>query len=93
MVIASWLAAAGNEERVRASLEKLIEPSRAEPGCRRYQPLRSIDDPRRFVIYEEYDDEAAYEAHSSSKHFRRYAVEEGIPLLESRERTYYGTLD
>jgi len=93
VVIARWLAAAGNEERVRAALEQLAGPSRSEPGCRRYQPLQSVGDGREFVIYEEYVDEAAYEAHGASEHFRRFAVEEGIPLLDSRERAYYRTLD
>jgi quinol monooxygenase YgiN len=46
-----------------------------------------------FLVYEEYDDEAALEAHSASEHFRRYVLEEGIPLLESRERSFYRTLD
>jgi quinol monooxygenase YgiN len=41
------------------------------------------------MVYEEYRDQAAYEAHTSTEHFRRYAVEEGIPLLESRERAFY----
>ena len=93
VVIARWLAAAGNEDRVQEALEKLTGPSRAEPGCRQYQALQSLDEPREFLIYEAYDDEAAYEAHGSSEHFRRYAAEEGIPLLESRERSYYRTLD
>ena len=91
-VIARWLTAEGNEDGVREALEKLTGPSRAEPGCREYQPLQGLGDPREFLIYEAYDDEAAYEAHGSSEHFRRYAVEEGIPLLESRERSYYRTL-
>jgi quinol monooxygenase YgiN len=93
VVIARWLAAAGNEDRVRHALEQLAVPSRAEPGCRHYQPHQSLDDPCEFLIYEAYDDEAAYEAHGSSEHFRRHAVEEGIPLLASRERSYYRTLD
>src|SRR2546425_6811888 len=93
VVIARWLAAAGNEDRVREALEKLTRPSRAEPGCRQYQALQSLDDPGEFLIYEAYDDEAAYEAHGSSEHFRRHAIEGGIPLLESRERSYYRTLD
>jgi quinol monooxygenase YgiN len=93
VVVARWTARAGNEEGVGQALGKLTAPSRAEPGCRAYQPLQSLEDPREFLIYEEYDDEAAYDAHASSEHFQRYALEEGIPLLESRGRSYYATLD
>ena len=93
VLIARWTAAPGNEERVERALLALAAATRTEPGCRSYRPARSVDDPRVFVIYEEYDDEAALETHSASDHFRRHALEEGIPLLESRERTFYRTLD
>jgi quinol monooxygenase YgiN len=93
VLIARWTAGAGNEERVERTLLALAAEARKEPGCRAFRPTRSVDDPRVFVIYEEYDDEAALEAHSASEHFRRYVLEEGVPLLESRERSFYRTLD
>jgi len=93
VLIARWTAGPGNEERVEQILLRLAAATRTEPGCRAFRPTRSVDDPRLFVIYEEYDDEAALEAHSSSEHFRRYVLEEGVPLLESRERTFFRSLD
>ena len=93
VLIARWTAAAGNEERIERILLALAAEARKEPGCRTFRPTRSVDDPRVFVIYEEYDDEAALEAHSASDHFKRYVLEEGIPLLDSRERSFYRTLD
>ena len=93
VLVARWTAAPGNEERVEQVLLALAAEARGEPGCRAFRPTRSVDDPRVFLLYEEYDDEAALEAHSASEHFRRYVLEEGIPLLESRERTFYLTLD
>jgi quinol monooxygenase YgiN len=92
VVVARWTARAGEEDRVRAAIAKLVEPSRAEPGCRFYQPTVDPEDARAFVLIEVYDDEAAYEAHQASAHFQRHAVGEGIPLLESRERSFYETL-
>jgi quinol monooxygenase YgiN len=93
VLLARWTAAPGNEERVEQILLALAVEARKEPGCRTFRPSRSVDDPRVFVIYEEYDDEAALEAHSASAHFKRYVLEEGVPLLESRERSFYRTLD
>lgn len=90
---AMWTARAGEEERVRAAIEKLVGPSRAEPGCLLYQPSRSVDDPHVFLLYEEYVDEAAYSAHGQTEHFQSFALGEAIPLLESRERAFYETLD
>jgi quinol monooxygenase YgiN len=92
VVIARWTALEGREEEVKRSLEQLIAPSRAEPGNRAYQPSQDPDHPRAFVLFELYDDEAAYRAHGESEHFQRLAVQTAIPLLESREREFYETV-
>lgn len=64
-----------------------------EPGILQYQGHRSLSDPRLFFLYEQYVDEAAYQAHVESPHAKQYAWAEGIPNLESRERFLYETLD
>jgi quinol monooxygenase YgiN len=92
VVAAKWIAREGEEERVAAAISKLVDPSRAEPGCLIYRPHRDLDDPRVFFLYEEYTEQAAYEAHAASDHFHRHALEEGIPLLEARERSFYEPL-
>jgi quinol monooxygenase YgiN len=89
VVIARWTAKSGNEEAVAASLEQLARISRQESGCMKYLVNRSLDDPRVFLLYEEYVDEDAYKAHTASEHFARHALGEGIPLLESREREFF----
>ena len=64
---------------------------RAKEGCEGH---RAPEDPRLFFLYEQYADEAAYQAHMDSEHFTRLVKEEAIPrLLESRERAFYVTLD
>jgi quinol monooxygenase YgiN len=94
VVAAQWRAKEGSEERLEALIGQMVEPSRAEPGCLFYQPHRSHDDPRLFFLYEQYADEAGYQAHMDSEHFTRLVKEEAIPhLLESRERAFYVTLD
>ena len=91
VLIAKWTAKEGEEENVRAALEQLAGPTRAEPGCLMWQPQVDAEDPRVFVIYEQYVDEAALGAHSASEHFKRIALEDAIPRLESRERAFYET--
>jgi quinol monooxygenase YgiN len=91
VVIAKWTAREGEEEAVASAIAALVEPSRAEPGSLAYQPQRDPEDPRVFVIYEQYVDEDAYKAHAESEHFRRHGLEDGIPRLESRERSFYET--
>jgi quinol monooxygenase YgiN len=94
VVCAMWRAKEGSEERVAEIVGELLDPSRAEPGNLMYQPHRSPDDPRLFFLYEQYVDEAGYQAHMDSEHFTRLVKNEAIPdLLESRERSFYVTLD
>ena len=89
VVIARWTANPGNADAVARAIEKLAGPSRDEIGCLTYLANRSLDDRRVFLLYEEYVDEDAYRAHTESEHFTRFALGEGIPLLESREREFY----
>lgn len=93
VLVARWVAKEGEEANVRAALEQLAGPTRAEPGCLMWQPHRDPDDPRVFFFYEQYEDAAALEAHGASEHFQRYGAGDAIPRLESRERTIYETLD
>ena len=51
---------------------------RDEPGCRRFDVLRDNADPHHYLLYEQYDDEAAFQAHRGMPHFpawRRAAAE------------------
>ena len=59
VVTATWTVREGEEDAVLAAINALIPLSRAEPGCRFYQPNRDPDNPRVFFFYEIYDDEDA----------------------------------
>ncbi len=91
MISAVWRAREGEVGRVEGIVERIGEASRREPGNLLWQAHRSPDDERLFWIYEQYADEAAAQAHSESEHFRRLVLEEAVPLLESRERSYFET--
>ncbi len=69
----TWMAKSGHEADAVATLSKLTEESRKEPGCVVYQVHRHKTEPRRFFIYEQYRDDAAMEAHRNSPHFLEYA--------------------
>ena len=45
------------------------EASVREPGNVRFDVLRSVEDPHRFVLYEWYVDEAAARAHKETAHY------------------------
>jgi quinol monooxygenase YgiN len=93
VVSAYWRAKEGKADRLAEVIEELLAPSRAEPGNVFYQAQRAVEDPQLFYLYEQYADEAAYEAHMESEHFTRLVKQEAIPdLLEDRRREFFTTL-
>jgi autoinducer 2-degrading protein len=66
--IVEFVVKEGRGDDFVALLTQLRDPTRAEPGCRAYDLLRSTDDPTRFLCVEEWVDEAAIEAHRQSPH-------------------------
>ena len=82
----------GHEDEAIGLFARLTEATRAEPGCRMYLAHRSTDDPRRFFLYEQYDDRAALDAHRASDHFARLAAGGLFPIVESRTPELYEPL-
>lgn len=56
---------------------------RTEPGCRRFDVTTAIGDPELVMLYEIYDDRAAFEAHLKTKHFADFN-EASKPLIASK---------
>jgi autoinducer 2-degrading protein len=95
VVIATWVADEGEEENVARILRENSVATNAEPGCREFTVYREKDAPRTFVLYEVYDDEAAFQAHRESEHFKRYVTDDAVAnnRLEQRFAKFYEPLD
>jgi quinol monooxygenase YgiN len=91
-VAVTYVLKPGTESRAIDLFGKLTAATRSEPGCRLYQVHRSTADPSRFFIYEQYDDQAALDAHRAAPHFAEYAAGGLFPLLESRSPEIYEPL-
>lgn len=50
----------------------LMEATRQEPGCIAYMWGEDLDDPNQVVIYEEWENADAQQAHSGSPHFAEF---------------------
>ena len=75
-------------ESVDAFMKKLDEnarEARKEAGCKQFEVLVDPVDKAKIMLYEVYKDEAAFESHQQTPHFKKY-VAEAVPLLASRER-------
>jgi quinol monooxygenase YgiN len=55
------------DANAKASLE-------SERGCRRFDVLFDPKEPRRFILYEIYDNEAAFDEHLASSHYLAFAA-------------------
>ncbi|MBK8446808.1 MAG: antibiotic biosynthesis monooxygenase [Micropruina sp.] len=80
------VTAEGVEAFKAASLAN-AEGSRNEPGVTRFDLLQQVDDPTRFVLYEEYVDEAATQAHKQTPHY--LAWREAVTDLMATPRATY----
>lgn len=76
---------AEDRQEIVETLRKLAAASRQEPGCVTYVPHCVQGDADTVLIYEQYRDEAATEAHRNSEHFKKYAV--GVLYQKMRERS------
>jgi quinol monooxygenase YgiN len=93
VVTAYYRAIPIEHDAVADLLRRAAQASRQEPGCRDYQVHQRIGHVGEFLLYERYDDEAAYEAHQATEHFSTVVLGDIVPRLESRERSFYETLD
>lgn len=63
----------------------LVEESQAEDGMIDYRAATDVSDPNLVRFTEQYEDAAAFEAHSKAAHFQ--AFEEALPDLLAGEPT------
>ena len=86
-LLARYRAEPGQGDIVERTLLEMAGAVRQdEPGCLVYRAARSTEDPEAFVLYEEYEDEAALLAHRETPHFRKLIEGIVVPVLVSRER-------
>jgi quinol monooxygenase YgiN len=83
-LIVRYQAITGRGDEVAALLSRHAAATRAEPGCRQFVALRGTEDRDSFVLYEHYDNRAAFDAHLASPHYNGIAVAQIRPLLRDR---------
>jgi quinol monooxygenase YgiN len=71
--------------RVAEMLTELARASRQEPGCVTWVPHTVEGEPDTVVVYEQYRDRQALEAHRASSHFKQFAVGGLYQLMLDRQ--------
>jgi len=71
-VLIQFEAIAGKEGALEQSLLALIEPTVKEAGCIYYHFHKSQNDPAKFMFYETWNSEEAFNNHLASKHVQSW---------------------
>ena len=79
VVVARVIVREGKEDAFLEVATTLVAATRKEPGCLYYTCYRSATEPQAFIFYEEYKDDAAFQTHAGSAHFKVFA--DAIPDL------------
>jgi len=83
-VIARSIARKGKEDQLRALLQGMLTPTRAEPGCRLYE-LYESGSGGRFYFYETWDSQGALDQHVATSHFKHLEQSIGELVAEPFE--------
>ena len=90
VLVAKYYVRPGKSTEVETALKTMAASVREqEPGCLLYHVNRSRENVDLFMLYEQYRDMAALEAHRATPHFREIIEGTIVPLLDKREREFY----
>ncbi len=88
-LIVNFSVRPGTEVEVKRLIALMEHNTRLEPGCHAYIGLQSLDDPLAFSFYEEYDNQAALDAHWASPYFAEYVTNGLTHLYDKIEKSLY----
>ena len=88
----TWEAKAGEAQAAADIVRRFAPLARLEPGLELLTVNQCTDNPRQFLFYECFTDEAAFAAHQETPHFKTMILAEALPKLSKRERVRYTVL-
>lgn len=71
-IVANIIAKPGKENLVKAELAKLVETTRAEPGCVQYDLHQDTTDPAHFLFFENWESRELWQTHMNAPHLAAY---------------------
>lgn len=74
-------------------IDDLVEASNEEAGILTYRATRDLHDENTIRFFEQYEDEAAVEAHNQTSHFREFEAELPDLLAGEPELTRFDVAD
>lgn len=92
ILVVKFTVAEKNKEKAAEMMRIMEQHTRREPGCSTYIGQQSNDDPRTFMFYEIYNDQAALDAHNAAPYFKQYVVDGLLPMMETKDFAKYTPL-
>ena len=74
VLTAILMAAEGKGDAVEAEFKKLVPQVLKDPGALAYIVHRAVDNPNKFLVYEQYENQDAFQAHSKTEHFKAWGL-------------------
>jgi len=93
IVIATAKAKPGKEKEMESALRAVALPTRAQPGCVRFNLSRSTDDPAVIVGVKRWASKEDYEMHLQGPHFQRLGAAMGNIIAGPPQIQWYEILD
>ena len=72
ILTAIMTVAEGKGDVVEREFKKLTPKVLKDPGAIAYIVHRAVDEPNKFLIYEQYENEDAFKYHIQTEHFKAY---------------------
>jgi quinol monooxygenase YgiN len=89
VVTAFWQAKPGEVDALVDIIHKFQPQAQREPGVHVFRIHQSLSEPENFFFYEVFKDEAAFQAHQQTEHFKTLIAGQAIPKLAKRERVQH----
>ena len=68
----TFIAKEGSEAKMKELLSEMVVPSQGEEGVIFYEIFQYENNPRKFMAYESWENEAALDGHKASAHYAVY---------------------
>ncbi|EPY1011566.1 putative quinol monooxygenase [Vibrio vulnificus] len=88
-VTAAFVAQAGKETQLQSVLTAMLEPTRNEQGCLRYELLKDKSDVTKFLFQELFADQAAFDFHCDQPYFHALLAKLDGLLAQEPEITFF----
>lgn len=92
VLTATLKAAEGRGDDVAREFKNLVPIVLKDPGVLGYAVHRAVDDPNKFLVYEQYENQDAFKYHGQTAHFKAFNQATRGMFAARAEITFYNKI-